>query len=156
MDSVDASVTMNNLGVLSAHLGNLPQAQQLLSRAHAIRSREYGKGHHLTICARQNLDYVCNQIKSSAASKANGSKSGSAAYDSVPVSAGGDTTSGAVSGTKSDPGATSDAKSDGKSDAGAMSGVQSDDGGSSEDSASIGDDITTGAETAVGKHDKAV
>lgn len=71
-DSVDASVTMNNLGVLCAHLGNLQRAQELLARAHTIRVKEYGKHHHLTICARQNLDYVSNQIKNEAAAKAAG------------------------------------------------------------------------------------
>ena len=63
-DSVETSVSLNNLGVLSAHLGQLQLARELLARSYGIRARAYGDGHHLTICAKQNMDYINNKIQS--------------------------------------------------------------------------------------------
>lgn len=45
LESIEYSVTLNNLGVLSAHLHRLPLAPSLLQRAYAIS--------HLTICAKK-------------------------------------------------------------------------------------------------------
>jgi len=64
---VECSVTLNNLGVLSANLNNLPLAQSLLNRAFLIRLREYGKHNHLTICAQKNLECVNARIQNEAA-----------------------------------------------------------------------------------------
>lgn len=57
-DSVENGVTMNNLGVLAAHLGNLPRAQVLLRRTLSLRRRDLGEGHELTQCSQRNLQHV--------------------------------------------------------------------------------------------------
>jgi hypothetical protein len=58
VDKLENSVTMNNLAVLKAHLGDLPRAQELLQRTHALRLEGYGPEHELTIAAARNLERV--------------------------------------------------------------------------------------------------
>lgn len=50
--------TMSNLGILLAHLGNVSQAQDLLTRCHALRKSVLGENHNLTISAAKNLERV--------------------------------------------------------------------------------------------------
>jgi hypothetical protein len=57
-DSVESTVTMNNLGVLAAHLADLPRARDLLSRCYGTRLQAYGAQHELTLCVGRNLDRV--------------------------------------------------------------------------------------------------
>ena len=60
---VEVAVTMNNLGVLCTHLGQLDRAEELLGFSMEIRKNVYGNDHHLTRCARQNLEYVQEKRK---------------------------------------------------------------------------------------------
>jgi tetratricopeptide (TPR) repeat protein len=57
-EHIETAVTMNNLGVLLAHLGTYEEAKRLLDKSVSLREAFYGPNHHLTICARQNLDFV--------------------------------------------------------------------------------------------------
>ena len=62
-EDIETAVTMNNLGVLLAHRNKFPEAKELLEKSVTLRTRVYGSGHHLTICAQQNLDYVLHRME---------------------------------------------------------------------------------------------
>lgn len=64
-DHIEIAVTMNNLGVLLAHSGQFDRAKELLSKSVAMREDFYGLEHHLTTCAKQNLDYVNEKLSQS-------------------------------------------------------------------------------------------
>jgi tetratricopeptide (TPR) repeat protein len=57
-DHVEIAVTLNNLGVLLAHLGYLQRSEMLLRESVRIRRAVYGEHHHLTLGSEQNLDFV--------------------------------------------------------------------------------------------------
>jgi tetratricopeptide (TPR) repeat protein len=63
-NSPESAVSMNNLGVLLAHLGKLERAQKFLESAVTTRILYYGDEHQLTVCVKRNLDYVKNKRKS--------------------------------------------------------------------------------------------
>ena len=49
---------MNNLAILLAHLGDIPRAQDLLTRCVALRQSALGHKHSLTIASAKNLERV--------------------------------------------------------------------------------------------------
>lgn len=58
---IETAITMNNLGVLLAHVHNYDRAKELLEESVRLRENFYGSHHHLTLCARQNLEYVSRE-----------------------------------------------------------------------------------------------
>lgn len=63
LECLESAVTMNNLGILAAHLGDLPRAKDLLIRSHAVRLRAYGPEHELTRHTVELLQKVLTAIE---------------------------------------------------------------------------------------------
>lgn len=61
MDNIQVTVSMNNLGLLKAHMGEWDEALTLLEKTVQIRMKHFGEDHHLTRCAALNLDFTKKQ-----------------------------------------------------------------------------------------------
>lgn len=58
---IESAITMNNLGVLLAHIHQYDRAIEMLENSIQLRENYYGSQHHLTVCAKQNLEYIRHQ-----------------------------------------------------------------------------------------------
>lgn len=62
-DNIQVTVSMNNLGLLKAHMGDIKKAIEYLEKTVEIRKKHFGEEHHLTKCAILNLDFTKNKDK---------------------------------------------------------------------------------------------
>lgn len=63
-ESTQMAVVYNNLGVALSHMNDSEEADDMLSKACAIRVKEYGEDHFLTINSKSNLEYSRNKAAS--------------------------------------------------------------------------------------------